>query len=149
MKGTQWDNVTTYNQTGPGKFGFNGTFFFVPGGSGVHKVSVSMNTHTWSCTKINSFGLYGTAVAADNTDAEMIFDAPTLSWRITKDLVKGELVFRANRFNTIVLGHNEKSGVGVADTNGEKINISQAGNYTIVLSLGSAGNYSYGIRKNK
>ena len=27
VRGTQWDNVTTYNQTGPDKFGLNGTFF--------------------------------------------------------------------------------------------------------------------------
>jgi hypothetical protein len=149
VKGTQWDNVTTYNQTAPDKFGFNGTFFFVAGGSGINRVSVNMNTHTWSCTKINSFGLQGTAVYADNKDAEMVFDAATLSWRITKDLAAGEFVFRANQSNTVVFGHNEKSLAGMADVNGEKIRISKTGNYTIMLTLESPGNYAYGIRRNR
>jgi hypothetical protein len=127
VKGTQWDNVTTYNQTGPDKFGFNGTFFFVQGGAGVNRVTVNMNTHTWSCTKINSFGLFGTAVSTDNKDVEMIFDAAALSWHITKDLTEGEFVFRANRSNAIVFGHNEKSLAGAADINGEKIHISKTG----------------------
>jgi hypothetical protein len=149
VKGTQWDNVTTYNQTGPDKFGFNGTFFFVPGGSGISRVNVNMNTHTWTCTKINSFGLYGTAVSTDNKDVEMIFDAAAVSWQITKDLAEGDFVFRANRSNAVVFGHHEKSLAGVADVNGEKIHISKTGNYTIMLSLESPGNYAYGIRRNK
>jgi hypothetical protein len=149
VKGTQWDNVTTYNQTGPDKFGFNGTFFFVPGGSGISRVNVNMNTHTWSCTKINSFGLYGTAVSADAKDVDMIFDAATLSWAVTKDLAEGEFIFRADHSGAIVFGHNEKSLAGIADVNGEKIHIPKAGNYTIMLSLEAPGNYAYGIRRNK
>lgn len=149
VKGTQWDNVTTYNQTGPGTFGFNGTFFFVPGGSGINRVNVNMNTHTWSCTKINSFGLYGTAVSADNKDVEMVFNAATLSWQITKDLSEGEFVFRANGSNAIVFGHNKKSLAGVVEANGETIHVSKAGNYTIMLSLEAPGNYAYGVRRNK
>ncbi|MEO8173662.1 MAG: SusE domain-containing protein [Sediminibacterium sp.] len=149
VKGTQWDNVTTYNQTGANTLGFNGTFFNVNGGAGINKVSVNMNTMTWSCTKINSFGLFGTATGAAGTDAEMTTDASNISWKITKDLVKGEFVFRANKSNDIVFGHNENSGTCIADANGEKITISQSGNYTIVLTLSAAGNYSYGIRKNK
>lgn len=148
VKGTQWDNVTTYNQTGPGTLGFNGTFFFVPGGSGVSRVNVNMNTHTWSCTRINSFGLFGTAVSADK-DAEMTFNAAVLSWEITKDLAAGEFVFRANQSNAIVFGHNEKSLAGIIDVNGEKIHIAKAGNYTIMLTLEAPGNYAYGIRRNR
>lgn len=149
VRGTQWDNVTTYNQTGPGTLGFNGTFFFVPGGSGVNRVNVNMNTHTWSCTKINSFSLYGTAVSADNKDVDMIFNTAALSWEITKDLTAGEFVFRANRSNEIVFGHNEKSLAGIIDVNGEKIHIAKAGNYTIMLTLEAPGNYAYGIRRNR
>ncbi|MES2371223.1 MAG: SusE domain-containing protein [Bacteroidota bacterium] len=149
VKGTQWENVTTYNQTGAGTFGFNGTFFFVPGGQGINRVNVNMNTHTWSCTKINSFGLFGTAVSADSKDVDMIFNEATLSWSITKDLTQGEFVFRANQSNAIVFGHNEKSLAGIVDANGEKIRISKAGNYTIMLTLEAPGNYAYGIRRNR
>lgn len=149
VKGTQWNNVTTYNQTGPGTFGFNGTFFSVPGGSGVNRVNINMNTHTWSSTRINSFGLFGTAVSADSKDAEMTFNAVALSWCITKNLTEGEFVFRANQSNAIVFGHNEKSLAGMADVNGEKIRISKAGNYTIMLTLEAPGNYAYGIRRNR
>ncbi len=150
VKGTQWDNVTTYNQTGPSQFGFNGSFFNVTGGAGVYKVNASMSKHTWSCTKIDSWGLYGTAVAPGTAaEADMVFDEAGLSWRITADLVKGDFLFRPNKTNAIVFGHNSESVTGVPDYNGTKISIAKPGNYTIVLSLQSAGNYSYGIQKNK
>jgi hypothetical protein len=149
VRGTTWDNVTTYNQTGPDKFGFNGTFFSVSAGAGIYKVNANTKNYTWSCTKINSWGLHGTAVSADaNTDADMIADATTLSWRITRNLVKGDFLFRANKSNAIVFGYNGEGVSGVPDYNGERIPIAQAGNYTIVLSLQKAGNYTYSIQKN-
>ena len=149
VNGTQWDNVTTYNQTGPGKFGFNGTFFAVPGAPGIYKVNASTNNYTWTFTKIYSWGLKGTAVApAANTDAVMAFDEPSLSWRITTDLSKGNFLFRANKSDAINFGHNSNSGMGIPDYDGEKIPIAKPGNYTIVLYLLSAGNYMYGIQKN-
>lgn len=148
VRGTAWDNVTTYNQTGPDTFGFNGTFFFVYGGAGVYKVNVSMKTYTWYCTRIDSWGLYGTAVAADgNIDADMVFDKSSLSWRITKNLSQGDFVFRANKDSAIVFGHNNDGKAGIPVYNGDKISITTAGNYAIVLSLGSAGNYTYSITK--
>ncbi|MEO7530594.1 MAG: hypothetical protein ABIS69_04255 [Sediminibacterium sp.] len=146
VKGTAWDNVTTYNQTGPASFGFNGDFFFVREGAGVYKVNVNMNTHLWSCTKIMSWGLRGSACSV-STDAVMSFDQATMSWSVTKNLVKGDVVFRANESEDLVLGHNIESAPGIPDYKGEKIGISETGKYTVVLSLASAGNYRYSITK--
>jgi hypothetical protein len=146
VKGTAWNNVTTYNETGPGTFGFNGTFFFVREGSGVYKVNVNMNNQTWSCTKINRWGLHGNACSAA-ADAAMIFDETNITWHTTVSLAKGEFVFRANQTDAITLGRNVESFTGTLINNGEKIKITEAGVYTVVLSLGVPGNYMYSIKK--
>jgi hypothetical protein len=144
-----WSSLTTLYYIGANKFGFNGTMFSVFEGAGIYKMNVSSNTNTWSCKRINSWSLNGTAVSADpNVDADMSGDASSISWSITTNLNQGDFVFRANKSNDIVFGHNATSDLGVPDYNGAKISIPKAGNYTIVLSLGLAGNYSYSVQKN-
>ncbi|MES2328720.1 MAG: SusE domain-containing protein [Bacteroidota bacterium] len=144
-----WRTLTTYYYIGADKFGFGGNMFCVSGGAGIYKFNASTDTHLWSCTKINSFSVNGTAVTADgNTDVDLVFNPSNNTWEITGSFSKGNFVFRANKNNTIVLGHNTGSGPGVPDYNGAKIEITKAGNYTISLSLQKAGNYSYGIQRN-
>jgi hypothetical protein len=144
-----WHSLTTFYSIGGGKMGFGGDIFSVPeGGSGIYKVNVSTNTNNWSCKKINSWSLYGTAVSSPNNDSQMTTDTASLSWRITTNLNPGEFVLRANKANSIVLGHNTGSATGAVDYNGEKIRITRAGNYTIVLSLQLAGNYAYSVQRN-
>ncbi len=147
VRGTQWNNVTTYNQTGPATFGFNGSFFYVTGGAGIYKVNFSTNNFTWSCTKILSWELNGTAVP--NVSAGMANGDDPLSWQITTDLTAGTFVFRANKNNALVFGQKTEAQPGVVMYNGDNINISKAGNYTIQLFLQSAGNYKYSIIKNR
>jgi hypothetical protein len=147
VRGTQWNNVTTYNQTGPATFGFNGSFFYVTGGAGIYKVNFSTNSYTWSCTKILSWELNGNAVP--NTSAGMANGDDPLSWRITTDLAAGCFVFRANKTNALVFGQKTEYQPGMAIYNGDKINIAKPGNYTIQLFLQSAGNYTYSITKNR
>lgn len=149
VRGTQWENIKTYNATGQNTFGYNGDFFFPPAGAGVYQLRANTNTGTWSCSKINSWGIKGSAVSADaDTDANMVPDATSLTWRISVNLQKGSLVFRANKSNAIVFGFNAKTEAGIPEYNGEPIKIPKAGNYTIVLSLQSAGNYIFSIQKN-
>jgi hypothetical protein len=149
VKGTQWENVTTYNATGPNSFGSNGNFFTPPSGAGVYRLAANTKTQTWTCTKINSWSLNGNAVSGDAAaDAVMLFDKTSLTWRISLNLVKGDFVFRANKSNTIVFGHNAKSEAGIPESNAEPIRVTKAGYYTVVLSLQSAGNYLYSIQKN-
>ena len=123
--------------------------FSAPVGAGVYKFNASTNTNTWSCTKINSWSVNGTAITADgNTDIEMAFNSSNNSWEITGNFSKGSFIFRANKSNAIVFGHNVTSEVGIPDYNGTQIEISRAGSFTISLSLLSAGNYSYGLMRN-
>jgi hypothetical protein len=145
-----WHRLTTFYSIGGGKMGFGGDIFEVPqGGSGIYKVNVSTNTNNWSCTRIESFGVYGTAVSSGtNNESQMLTDTASIAWRITADLKAGDFVIRANKSNSIVLGHNSGSATGTVDYNGEKIRIAYAGNYTIVLSLQLAGNYVYSIQRN-
>jgi hypothetical protein len=144
-----WRTITTYYSIGAGKFGFGGNMFSASAGAGIYKFNASTDTRVFSCTKINSWNVYGTAVTADgNTDLEMTFNASNNTWDITGNFKAGSFIFRANKNNEIVFGHNAASEPGVPDYNGAKIQIAQAGNYTIRLSLLSAGNYSYGVLRN-
>jgi hypothetical protein len=146
VKGTEWDNVLTYNETGNYTFGHNGNVFKLPFGAGVYKVNASTNTFVWSCTKISNWNIKGTAVGG--VDEEMVFNPNDLSWSLTKNLSAGDFVFRANKENDILFGHNNETDTGILDYNGDKIHLSQNGNYTIVLSLRTAGAYVYSIKRN-
>lgn len=144
-----WNPLTTFYYIGTNKFGFGGTMFPVTGGAGIYKMNVSTNTNTWTYTRIQSWNLYGTAVPEGaSTDLEMQFNGTDNTWEITGNFLKGDFIFRANKCNEIVFGHNTGSEPGVADYNGAKIPVGTAGNYTIKLSLLTGGNYSYSIQHN-
>ncbi len=146
---TNWDTKVIYQNIGANKIGFGGTIFSVPGGAGVYRMKVNMENNTWSCTKINNWGLTGTAVSADpNSEITMVENSETISWTITSNLAKGDFRFRANKTNDINLGHNPMEETGVPDYNAENIRIKKAGNYTVRLHLKSAGNYAYSIQRN-
>jgi plastocyanin len=146
VRGTEWDNVHTYNETGNYTFGQNGDYFKLSSGAGVYRVNASTNTFKWSCTKINDWSINGSA--AGGGDEEMVFNPANLSWTITKNLSAGDFVFRANKSNEIQFGHNNETETGMLAYNGDKIQLTQNGNYTIVLSLRTAGAYIYSIRRN-
>jgi hypothetical protein len=148
VKGTAWDNVTTYNETGNNTFGHNGGFFTIQEGAGIYKVNADKNTFTWSCTRISSWSLMGTAVPANgNSSTEMTGNASTLSWTITGNFIQGSFLFRANKGNSIVLGQEAEGGDGKAGYNAQTITVPRSGNYTITLSL-QPGNYSYTVMRN-
>ncbi|NCI51502.1 hypothetical protein GWC95_16350 [Sediminibacterium roseum] len=146
VKGTAWSNVVTYNQTGDNTFGFNGTFFKIPSGAGVYKMNASTNSFKWSCEKITTMSVYGTAAAG--VDEEMTFNPSNMTWTITRNFAAGEFVFRANKANHIRFGHNAESETGLLSVNGESMRLDKSGSYTIVLSLQSAGNYVYSVKRN-
>jgi hypothetical protein len=144
-----WSPLSTFYDIGNSKFGFGGKIFYLPGTAGIYKFNVSTNTNKWSCTKINSWGIIGTAITTEaGKDQELVFNASNNTWDLTGNFKPGNFVFRANNTNEIVFGHNATSESGVADTNGAKIEITRAGNYTIRLSLLVAGNYTYSVQKN-
>jgi len=151
VKGTVWNDKTTMSYIGANKFGFGGTMMSITGGAGIYRMKVNTNNNTWAYTKINSWGLHGSAVydtKEGNQDKIMAFDESTLTWTITTNLVAGDFLIRANSSNDISFGHNSKDETGVPGYNGENIHITKAGNYTLKLQLQSAGNYYYGVQKN-
>jgi hypothetical protein len=147
VKGTAWDNVTTYNETGNNTFGHNGGFFTVGEGAGIYKVNADKNKFTWSCTRISSWSVSGTAVSAGGSDVEMTVNASALSWSITRNFIQGSFLFRANKGNSIVLGQEAEGGDGMAGYNAQTITVPRSGNYTITLSM-QPGNYTYSVTRN-
>jgi hypothetical protein len=143
-----WDPKVTYNYIGNNKFGFGGSVFSIFGGAGVYQFKVNTNTNTWSYTKINKWEIKGTALGSQTTALEMKRDEEGITYRVTTDLQKGSFRINANGADAIGFGHNATDPVGVPSYNGETINISSAGNYTISLSLTEAGNYSYTVQRN-
>jgi hypothetical protein len=148
---TTWDPKTTFNYIGANKFGFGGSMFSIFGGSGAYRMKISTNTNTWSYTKINSWGLNGSAVSADSKTDRTMAEANDdgLKWSVTTDLVKGDFRLRANKNDEISFGHSPTDEIGVPSYEGQNIRIEKAGNYTITLELSRAGNYLYSIQKNK
>ncbi|MDP1764257.1 MAG: SusE domain-containing protein [Sediminibacterium sp.] len=148
VKSEKWDPVKTYTYIGAGKFGFGGSVFSIFGGAGIYLMKASTNTNTWNYTKINTWGINGTAVAAKGTtDPEMSYDAVTKTWNIQLDLVKGDFRIRANNTNAISYGNTVKDGYSVPDNKGENFIIEKAGHYNISLNLTLAGNYTCNLIK--
>ncbi len=149
VKGIQWDPQTTFSYIGADKFGFGGSIMSIAGGAGVYLFKASTATNTWSYKKINSWGLSGTAVVSNGAvDPPMIQDGGNLSWSITTDLVKGNFRLRANNNNAISFGHRLSDAPGIPSYDGDNIEITRSGNYTIRLELQNAGNYAYSIQRN-
>jgi hypothetical protein len=142
-----WDPLATYSDIGGNKIGFNGSFFSVPGGEGNYRLKVNTNTNGWSYTKIENWGLAGTAVAGKESAMQLQQEESSLSWRITTFLQQGSFRIRANGDDAIRFGHNPEESVGVPDYNGAEMRVEKAGNYTVVLSLEDAGNYVYSLQR--
>lgn len=149
VKAEKWDPVKTYTYIGAGKFGFGGSVFSIFGGTGIYLMKANTNTNTWNYTKINTWGINGTAVAAKGTaDPEMTYDATTKNWTINIDLVKGDFRIRANNTNAISFGNTVKHDCLVPDNKGENFIIEKPGHYNITINLSLAGNYTCNVIKN-
>ncbi len=131
----------------------SGTNLQTVGTPGVYYIRANTQNLTWSYTKINTWGIIGDATPAGwNASTPMTFNATDGSWAITVNLSAGDIKFRANDDWAINFGddHNPPGVIrdNKPDYNGTNIPIAASGNYTLVLSIGIAGNYSYTIRKN-
>ena len=142
LKDTSWTPVNTYTNIGAGKFGFNGKMFTLSSGAGIYLLRANTNTNNWNTTKINCFGLSGTAVdPVNNADPKMVFDSAGKTWSITTTLQKGSFRIRANNSDTVSFGQSMISGYKVPDYNGSDFVVEQPGIYTVVLNLHFAGDY--------
>lgn len=149
VKGSQYTTSNTFQYIGNYKFGYNGTMLPIYGGAGVYLLKANTNTNTWEYTKINNWGINGSAVINDEGgDPVMTQNGTEVKWSMNVKLLKGNFRFRANNSNKITLGQNPKEMNGVPSYDGNNIEIKQDGNYTIKLELGLSGNYAYSILKN-
>jgi hypothetical protein len=148
VKGSTWQTLTTYSYIGADKFGFGGSVISVFGGAGTYLFRANTGTNQWSYTKINKWGILGTAVPGTNAEPVMTTAGGNQVWSVTTDLVKGNFRIRANNSNTISFGQKATDEMGVPSYKGDNIVIRQAGNYTIKLELQVTGNYAYSILKN-
>jgi hypothetical protein len=142
-----WDPLATYSDIGGSKIGFNGLFFSVSGGAGTYRLKVNTNTNVWAYTKIENWGLAGSAVAGKESTMQLQQEESSLNWRITAFLQQGSFRIRANGSDAIRFGHNQEESVGVPDYDGAEIRVEKAGNYTVVLALDDAGNYGYSLQR--
>lgn len=143
VKGTQWGKTNTFTHIGNSKFGFGGGVLAVFGGAGTYLVKASTNTNSWSYTKINNWGIHGTAVVANNgTDPVMSYDEANKAYVMGVNLQAGAFRFRANNNDAVTLGKEIKDGYDVPVAGGADFTVATAGYYNIYLKVDLAGNYA-------
>ncbi len=149
VKGNNW-GAGDFGSAGGNNLQNFGPNLTLPSTAGVYLIKANTQNMTWSNTKINTWGIIGSAVPVTgwNSSVPMTFNAGTGSWTITVNLLGGqELKFRANDDWGINFGDDSPRD-NKPDYNGGNIPIAADGNYSISLDIGIAGNYSYTIRRN-
>lgn len=147
VKGPDW-SFGDFGSPAPGTLGNGGSNLTLSGGAGVYRLQANTAGMTWSATKINTWGIIGNATPGNwGASTPMTFNAADGTWTITTNLVVGEMKFRANDGWDINFGDNSPAD-NKPDYGGSNIPITVAGNYTITLDLGIAGNFVYNIRRN-
>ncbi|MFV0375947.1 MAG: SusE domain-containing protein [Mangrovibacterium sp.] len=123
------DTNTSYGMTG-GALAANGSAIS-PDDSGWFIVSADINAGTFTQTAY-MIGLIGSATPNgwDTPDQKMDYDAKTGTWKITVDLIDGDIKFRKNDGWAWNLG-----GTPAALTQGGDNLAVTAGNYTITLTI--------------
>lgn len=121
--------------------------------SGYYRVTADIENLTYEFTRIESFGLIGTATAGGwNSSTPLQYNAEAQTWEITTDLAGGALKFRANDAWTINYGPangTSYDGTLLLDDPGA-ISIQEPGNYTIVVDFSKkkSPDFTYSVRKN-
>ena len=151
VKGNNW-GAGDLGMASPGNLNPNGGNNITLGnGAGIYLMRANRTTNTYSATKINSWGIIGSATPGGwGVETPMTYDPITKLYSITVNLVAAtsgspnELKFRANNDWGINFGITNSK----LEYNGPNVPITVSGNYTITLDLLIAGNYDYLIKKN-
>jgi len=113
---------------------------------GYYKINANYNNNTWTAVA-TAWGLIGSATPDGwNSDQNMTYDVSSKTWKITLNLVAGEVKFRANDAWDVNFGDDGANGS--LEYGGANIAIAGAGNYTITMDLNEAGRYKYTVKKN-
>jgi hypothetical protein len=147
VKGPDW-SFGDFGNYGPGILGPGGNNLTLSNGAGVYRLQANTSGLTWSATKIDTWGIIGSATPGGwGSSTAMTYDIAGNFYVITANLSVGELKFRANNDWPINFGDNAPAD-GKPEYGGDNIPIATAGSYTITLDIGVAGNYAYSIRRN-
>lgn len=147
VKGPDW-SFGDFGSAGGSNLGNGGPNLTLAQGAGVYRLQANTSNMTWSATKINTWGIIGTATPGGwGSSTAMTYDIAGNFWILTTNLTAGVLKFRANNDWPINFGDNAPAD-GKPEYGGDDIPVATAGNYTITLDIGIAGNYEYTIRKN-
>ncbi|HAZ25338.1 MAG TPA: DUF5116 domain-containing protein [Algoriphagus sp.] len=112
-----------------------GTFFM--------KVDLAAKTYTLS--EPLYWGIIGDATAGGwDSETKMQFDRENNVLKITADLKKGEMKFRANQS----WSHNYGGANGELTADGANIQVAEAGKYTVTLNFTEPGAVTYTLTKN-
>jgi hypothetical protein len=147
VKGPDW-SFGDFGNYGGSNLGPGGANLTLGQGAGVYRITANTSNMTWSNTKIDTWGIVGSATPGGwGASTAMTYDIAQNVYIITTNLTAGEMKFRANNDWPINFGDNDPAD-GKPEYGGNNIPITTAGNYTITLDLGIAGNYAYSIRRN-
>jgi hypothetical protein len=121
--------------------------------AGYYKIVVNTADLTYSLTKIDSWGLIGSATPGSwDNSTPMVYDATTKKWSKTVDLVNGALKFRANNAWSVNYGpEDSNSFTGMLIQTDASITINDAGSYTVTIDLSRSTApfaYTYTVTKN-
>ncbi|MCF0191150.1 MAG: hypothetical protein HUJ96_07810 [Marinilabiliaceae bacterium] len=105
-------------------------------------VELDLAAKTYKRTEVTVISIIGNPDW--DTDIDMTFDAATMSWSVTTDLIAASFKFRINHDWALNLGGTPDSLWG----DGSDMAISEAGNYTITLYPTYNGNSHCTIKKN-
>jgi starch-binding outer membrane protein SusE/F len=114
---------------------------------GYYKVNADLTALTYSVTKIERWGVTGSATGAWDLGRAMTYDQATNKWTLTTDLVVGQIKFRANSDDSWAINYGDDDADLKLNAGGANIEITAAGNYTITMDLVGPV-YKYRLVKN-
>jgi len=141
-----WDNDLGNDPANPGNILVDGESNLSMPEAGMWYIKADLATMTWEAKK-TTWGIIGDATP-EGWDAQTNFtnfDASTNTYTIEISLTAKELKFRGTDDWSVNYGGNGLSGEPIPG--GSNIKIPEDGTYTITLTLGHGGNYSYSIVK--
>lgn len=136
-------NHTNYGDGGNGKLSTSGGNLNIPA-AGFYRLQANTAALTWNAT-LTKWGIIGDATPKGwDASSPLSFDAASNMWTIASIALKpGSYKFRANDAWDINLGGNPAK----LNYGGDNLNISQAGNYKVILDLSHAPNYTCTLTK--
>ncbi|RAJ30499.1 SusE domain-containing protein [Pedobacter cryoconitis] len=139
-----WNGIN-YGTSSPGTLNAGGGDNLHTDGAGYYLVKADTKALTYSLTK-TVWAVIGTATGSTAAETPMTYDVASKVWTVTKSLAAGSFKFRANGTDAINFG-DSKPASGKPVYGGADIPVAAAGNYKIILNLGTPGNYTYSVIK--